>query len=585
MYRLQYRNFGTHQTLVGNHTVDVNGADQAGIHWFEIRNSGAGFAMNQEGVYAPDSDSRWMGSAAMDVSGNIALGYSVSSGTTYPSVRYTGRLSEDPAGTLPQGEATLVAGGGSQTSTSARWGDYSMMAVDPSDGCTFWYTQEYMQTTGSASWQTRIGSFRFPSCSTGPTGLLSGTVTTTSGAPVSGAVVTVTGGYLTRTDINGNYSFRLISGTYDISVVKYGYITATQTGIAISPPSNVTRNFVLSAEPVSIVSGTVRDAATSWPLYARIDIGGYPNGPVFTDPATGFYQVALVAGSYTVMVTAMSGGYDVVTEQLDINGDMLRNYQLSVSSLTCTAPGYQQTINTPFFSEGFDAAVPPALPSGWVAFDTAMTAGDWTTGTVSSHPAGIIPHSSPTMAIFNSYTTFHGKTRLQQTSGLDLSTRTNAEVSYWMYHESEYTEADSVQLQLSTDAGATWVTVGQPVFRSDGSTGWKRHAASITAYTGPGMTDVRIGLLGDSGYGNDIHIDDVAVSPASECTPLPAGGLVIGTVRDANTGTTVLNALVFGADLTCATRIDASADPAVRSLLYVIAQPAGTRTLTASSQG
>ena len=213
MYRLQYRNFGSHQTLVGNHTVDVNGADQAGIHWFEIRNSGAGFALNQEGVYAPDSDSRWMGSAAMDVSGNIALGYSVSSGTTYPSVRYTGRLAGDPAGTLPQGEATLVAGGGSQTSTSARWGDYSMMAVDPSDGCTFWYTQEYIQTTGSASWQTRIGSFRFPSCSAGPTGLLSGTVTTASGAPVSGAVVSVTGGYLTKTDINGNYAFRLASGT------------------------------------------------------------------------------------------------------------------------------------------------------------------------------------------------------------------------------------------------------------------------------------------------------------------------------------------------------------------------------------
>ncbi len=115
MYRLQYRNFGTYQTLVGNHTVDANGADQAGIHWFELRNTGAGFAMNQEGVYAPDTDNRWMGSAAMDASGNIALGYSVSSAATYPSVRYTGRLAGDPPGTLPQGEATLIAGSGSQT--------------------------------------------------------------------------------------------------------------------------------------------------------------------------------------------------------------------------------------------------------------------------------------------------------------------------------------------------------------------------------------------------------------------------------------------------------------------------------------
>ncbi len=168
MYRLQYRNFGSYQTLVSNHTVDANGADKAGIHWFELRNTGAGFAMNQQGVYAPDTDNRWVGSAAMDASGDIALGYSVSSSATYPSIRYTGRLSADPVNTLPQGEASLVAGAGSQTHTAARWGDYSMMAVDASDGCTFWYTTEYYATTSSAGWQTRIGSFKFPSCGGAP---------------------------------------------------------------------------------------------------------------------------------------------------------------------------------------------------------------------------------------------------------------------------------------------------------------------------------------------------------------------------------------------------------------------------------
>src|SRR5260370_455449 len=100
----------------------------------------------------------------MDQSGDIALGYSVSSSTVSPSIRYTGRLASDPLATLPQGEATLIAGSGSQTSSFNRWGDYSMMAVDPTDDCTFWYTQEYYAATSTANWQTPVGSFKFTNC-------------------------------------------------------------------------------------------------------------------------------------------------------------------------------------------------------------------------------------------------------------------------------------------------------------------------------------------------------------------------------------------------------------------------------------
>ncbi|MGB9724147.1 MAG: hypothetical protein ACPL7G_09650, partial [Chloroflexia bacterium] len=169
MYRLQYRNFGTYEVLVTNHTVDANGADLAGIHWFELRRSGGTWSLYQEGVYSPDAVHRWMGSIAMDQQGNIALGYSVSSSSVYPGIRYAGRLAADPLGQLPQAEAVLRAGSGSQTSTYYRWGDYSAMQVDPTDDCTFWYTQEYYQTTSNAGWQTRIGSFKFPSCGGGPT--------------------------------------------------------------------------------------------------------------------------------------------------------------------------------------------------------------------------------------------------------------------------------------------------------------------------------------------------------------------------------------------------------------------------------
>jgi hypothetical protein len=165
MFRLQYRNFGSYQTLVVNHTVNVGRfRRQAGIRWYELRDSDGDWGIHQQGTYAPDTDHRWMGSIAMDGDGNMALGYSVSSKVTFPSIRYAGRLGDDPLGTLPQGETELIAGSGSQTRRISRWGDYSMMAVDPTDDCTFWYTQEYYATTSRAGWQTRIGSFKFPSC-------------------------------------------------------------------------------------------------------------------------------------------------------------------------------------------------------------------------------------------------------------------------------------------------------------------------------------------------------------------------------------------------------------------------------------
>lgn len=169
MYRLQYRNFGSHQTLVLNHTVDVNNADRAGIRWYELRNSGGGWSIYQQGSFSPDATHRWMGSAAMNGRGEIALGYSASSSTMYPAIRYTGRLATDPLGTMPQGEGTLHAGTGNQTSTSSRWGDYSMLAVDPADDCTFWFTTEYVQTSGTSPWRTRIGSFRVSTCGVSPT--------------------------------------------------------------------------------------------------------------------------------------------------------------------------------------------------------------------------------------------------------------------------------------------------------------------------------------------------------------------------------------------------------------------------------
>ena len=166
MFRLQYRNFGDYQTLVVNHTVDANGSDRAGIRWYELRKTNADWIVRQESTFSPDSLNRWVGSVAMNGAGDMGLGYSVSSTSISPSIRFTGRLANDGPGQMTLSEGTIINGSGYQTHSSGRWGDYAMLAVDPVDDCTFWFTTEYYNSVSSAGWQTRVGSFKLADCGT-----------------------------------------------------------------------------------------------------------------------------------------------------------------------------------------------------------------------------------------------------------------------------------------------------------------------------------------------------------------------------------------------------------------------------------
>jgi len=161
MVQLQYVNLNGTQALWFNHTVVSNSV--AAVRWYEFRNLTGTPTVYQQGTYQPDTTHRWMGSVAVDQKGNMALGYSASSTAIYPAIRYAGRLSTDTLGTLGQGEATAVAGTGSQSGGYNRWGDYSAMGLDPTNRCTFWYTTEYYETV-SNNWQTRIVAFQYPSC-------------------------------------------------------------------------------------------------------------------------------------------------------------------------------------------------------------------------------------------------------------------------------------------------------------------------------------------------------------------------------------------------------------------------------------
>jgi hypothetical protein len=168
MFRLAYRNIGGVEHMVVNHAVQVNstkkpGSGNAGVRWYEIQNMSSTPTVVQQSSYSPDNSFRWMGSVAMDKQGNMAIGYSKSSGSVKPSLAFATRAVGDAAGTLGA-ETTIVTGTGSQLQNLSRWGDYTHMSVDPADDCTFWYTGQYLKSNGTWNWSTHIASFKISTC-------------------------------------------------------------------------------------------------------------------------------------------------------------------------------------------------------------------------------------------------------------------------------------------------------------------------------------------------------------------------------------------------------------------------------------
>lgn len=210
MFRLAYRNFGDHESMVINHSV-VAGSS-GGPRWYEIRTPNNTPTVYQQGTYGPDATYRWMGSVAMDKAGDMLLSYSVSSGSIHPGLAYSGRTPSDALGSL-ESENVLLNGTGSQTGHS-RWGDYSAMRIDPSDDCTFWFTNQYLKTSGDFSWATHIGSFAFNNCSGGG----------------GGAAVT-----LTPTSLKwGKVLVGVTKGKKKVTVTNSGTATLNITNVAIS---------------------------------------------------------------------------------------------------------------------------------------------------------------------------------------------------------------------------------------------------------------------------------------------------------------------------------------------------------------
>jgi hypothetical protein len=258
-YRLAYRNLGSHESLVVNQTVRTSTSDpyRAGVRVYELRKTGAGYAVAEQSTIGSTGTSRWIGSAAQDHQGNLAVQYNVSAEDKMPAIFYRGRLATDPAGVY-RPERPLIEGTGVQKAFGWRWGEYSGMVVDPIDDCTFWMTNAYYtlesQEFSDFGWLTRIGSFKFAECSPAPRAVMDGVVTNAvTGQAVLGAVVRAAA-YSRATNAAGQYNnLAMLPGTYEVNVSARGYLPQT-VSVSISNGQVLIRNFAL--QPVPIIEST-----------------------------------------------------------------------------------------------------------------------------------------------------------------------------------------------------------------------------------------------------------------------------------------------------------------------------------------
>jgi hypothetical protein len=293
------------------------------VRWYEIQNPSGTPTVAQQSTFAPDSNYRWMGSIAMDQSGDMAVGYSVSSSSLNPTIRYTGRVPTDPSGTM-EAEVNVVTGTGSQTTGLSRWGDYSAMQVDPVDDCTFWYTQEYIKTNGTFNWNTRIANFKFPTC---------GSTTPDFAVSASPSSLTITQGS---------------NGTSTITITSLNGFNAATTLSASGLPSGVTAAF--STNPVTPpANGTATSTLT------------------LTASATA------TTGAATVTITGTSGSTTHTTNiALTVNAAATPNFTIgaSPSSVAVTQGGTGTSTVTITSQNSFNAATTlsaTGLPTGVTA--------------------------------------------------------------------------------------------------------------------------------------------------------------------------------------------------------------------------
>jgi hypothetical protein len=366
MYRYAYRNFADHESWMVNYSVTA--ATVSAPRWFELRRTPASVSgpltVFQDSTFSPDENHRWMGSIAMDASGDMALGYSKSSATMKPAIAYTGRLVTDPLNTM-EPETVVLAGAGAQTTGLNRWGDYTAMDIDASDGCTFWYTNQYLPFDGTFNWATQIASFVFPSCTPRTDSDFS-----VAAFPLSG--VGATGGSVTSSVSTGRTAGTAMAITLSASGLPTGVSASFAPPTVIAGPGigssstltlSVAPGTVPGVYPVTVNAsgtGTALTHSTTFTLTVpgtTITNGGFETGDL-RGWANGVGTAAVAAGGHSGIFAASVG--------------------------TTTSPNGDSSISQVF------TLLQPSTLSFWYQVNcTDTVAFDWATATLTDMTTGV----------------------------------------------------------------------------------------------------------------------------------------------------------------------------------------------------
>lgn len=515
----QYRNFGTYQTIVCCHTVDVDATNHAGIRWYELRRgtqTSGGWSVRQQGTYAPDSHSRWMGSIMLNGSGQIGLGYSISSSTVYPGIRYTGQSSaayNSASGIMDIPEEIIQTATTSQSSYN-RWGDYAQMSVDPTDDKTFWFTTQY-----GGSRQTKIASFKFGNAPTVTT-LPASTVTTNSaylngtvnpnglattwyfqwGTTTSyGNTTTVTSAGSGTTAVNASAKLSNLTPGVLIHYRLAGQNTDGTTygnDLTFTPgAASVTTTVVTNITTSTAVSGgnVVSDGGSE--ISARGVCWSTSANPTIANSHT---SDGSGTGVFTSTITGLSANttYHVRAYATNVNGTFYGEV-LTFTTLCGVISNFP-------WNEGFENS--GTIPSCWTQEQVNSSGLDWTfiTGNGASNPPNA--HTGTYNACLKDNNTADNKTRLI-TPPINLSVVSNPVLTFW-HTQAQGTSSlrqDQLYVYYRTSASGTWTLLAS---YTTNITTWTQRTINLPN----GSSEYYINFEGNAKRGRGVCIDDVSIT-------------------------------------------------------------------------